>query len=85
MLHGNIPFENDEEILTGELEWFTCLNISQSAKSLVDSCLKRECMDRIAIVDILFHNWMNDYTEKCGAKRIAPVAVYQPALRPMLM
>ena len=65
MLCGNIPFENDEEILTGKLKWFTCLNISQSAKSLVESCLKKECTDRIAIVDILCHDWMNGYTEKC--------------------
>jgi len=57
MVCGDIPFEKDEQICLGKLEFRK--HISSSCQDLVRSCLKVKLLDRIELLDILKHPWMS--------------------------
>ena len=63
LLCGNIPFESDEEILKGELRWFSFLKTSESAKCLVERCLKKDSSKRSTLREIMTHPWLLGCTE----------------------
>ena len=74
LLCGNIPFESDEEILKGELSWFSFLMISKSAKCLVEVCTKKDRTKRPTLREIMTHPWFLGCTEtipihKCETKQ----------------
>ena len=74
LLCGNIPFESDEEILKGELSWFSFPKISETAKCLVEVCLKKESTKRPTLQEITTHPWLLECTEtipmhKCEIKQ----------------
>jgi len=57
MVCGDIPFEKDEQICTGKLEFRK--QVSNPCQDLVRSCLKVNLEDRIDLADIIKHPWMN--------------------------
>ena len=65
LLCGNIPFESDIDIVNGtqKIQWFPSLQISQSAKSLVEECLQANHMKRITLNCILRHPWVGRCSE----------------------
>ena len=74
LLCGNIPFESDEEILKGELSWFSFLMISNSAKCLVQVCLEKDSPKRPTLREITTQPWLLECTEtipihKCEIKQ----------------
>lgn len=56
----DIPFENDMEIIKGDLK-FDSMLISLEAKDLIKKCLNMNCEERIAFVNIKQHPWFNKY------------------------
>jgi len=56
MVCGDIPFEKDEQICTGELEFRK--QVSNPCQDLVRSCLRVKLEDRIDLADIIKHPWM---------------------------
>jgi len=63
MVCGDIPFEKDEQICLGELEFGR--QISRSCQDLVKSCLKVNLPDRIDLLEIINHPWMSS-ENVCG-------------------
>merc|ERR1711892_989741 len=59
LLCGNIPFENENEILEETLKWFSCLKLSNTARSLVEGCLHRDHTQRLSLGAILHHPWFS--------------------------
>jgi serine/threonine protein kinase len=56
MVCGDIPFEKDEQICTGILEFRK--QVSNPCQDLVRCCLKVKLEDRIDLADIIKHPWM---------------------------
>jgi len=61
MVCGDIPFEKDEQICTGKLEFRK--QVSIACQDLVRRCLRVKLEDRIDLADIIKHPWMN--SENC--------------------
>lgn len=60
MLCGDIPFENEEQILSGNLSWRNpAVRISDRARDLVRRCLAYKPDQRLTIGEILEHPWLN--------------------------
>ncbi|GAU93486.1 hypothetical protein RvY_05421 [Ramazzottius varieornatus] len=60
MLCGDIPFENEEQILSGHLSWRNpAVRISDRARDLVRRCLTFKPEQRLTIAQILEHPWLN--------------------------
>jgi len=55
MVQGDIPYEQDEQICSGELRFRKI--ITRECQSLIVSCLKQRPQDRIRLEDILRHPW----------------------------
>ena len=58
MVCGDIPFETDEEICSGDLTWRK--DISSNCVDLIKCCLTVDQTDRIDMDNILSHPWMLD-------------------------
>jgi hypothetical protein len=58
MLSGDIPFETDEEIMRGSLVWFDQLDLSETVKSLVESCLHTDQRERMSLQQLREHHWL---------------------------
>uniref|UniRef100_A0A3P9IP79 non-specific serine/threonine protein kinase n=1 Tax=Oryzias latipes TaxID=8090 RepID=A0A3P9IP79_ORYLA len=56
MVHGDIPFQDDREILLGELRLKK--DISEDCVALIKWCLSRTPEERPMLKDILAHPWM---------------------------
>jgi len=59
MVCGDIPFETDAEIKRAHVHFREALNLSDSVKDLIKSCLEVSIKDRIALEDIASHPWLN--------------------------
>ena len=59
LLFGYVPFEKDEEIIQGAngLFWYSILNISSLAKSLVEGCLHPDQAQRFTLKQVQEHPW----------------------------
>lgn len=57
MCTGDIPFESDEEIIKGRLNYR--IPISSEARDLIGSCLSYDPQDRPSLEEILQHPFMN--------------------------
>jgi len=55
MVCGNVPFLEERQIIEGKLEWVT--DVSRELQDLIESCLKHDPRERIALTDILKHPW----------------------------
>ena len=74
LLCGRIPFKSDTKILKSELSWFPFLKISETAKCLVEVCLKKDSTKRPTLQEITTHPWLLECTEtipmhKCEIKQ----------------
>merc|ERR1711915_75837 len=58
MLCGDIPFQTDQEILVGHLDWPEELSLSCEVKELVRSCLCKDQGERIRIHEVRDHSWI---------------------------
>jgi len=58
MLCGDIPFQTDQEILVGHLDWPQELSLSCEVKELVRSCLCKDYGERIRIQEVRDHSWI---------------------------
>ena len=58
MLCGDIPFETDAEIRRGAVIWFDQLDLSSSAKNLVESCLAMDHRERMTLQEVRDHPWL---------------------------
>ena len=61
MVCGDIPFESDEQICTGKLEFRK--HVSSSCQDLIRSCLEVQLEDRIDLAGIFQHPWMESETK----------------------
>ncbi len=58
MLCGDVPYETDEQIRTGDIVWKDDVKISPLAKDLIESCLRPDPDERITLSSIKNHTWM---------------------------
>ena len=63
---GDIPFESDESICSGQLHFMT--RVSHQCKDLIRACLTLCPWERIGLGQILSHAWVNydQNQEKCS-------------------
>ena len=64
MVCGDIPFENDQQIVSSNLTWFRHLELSDELKHLVSLCLCKEESKRIRLTSVEKHPWLRqEYDE----------------------
>ena len=63
MLTGDIPFENDQQILKGKINYRT--HVPAEARDLISNCLSYEASDRPTLEEILEHPFMTCIAEIC--------------------
>ena len=59
MLCGDIPFEKDDQIISGDLVWYDNVKLSQEAKNLILGCLDRNISTRLSLDQIKHHPWLS--------------------------
>ena len=71
MVCGDIPFEQDEQIIKAEVHFRYKKKVSAEVKDLIRKCLSIRPSDRPSIEDILEHPWMQagGATHKGGQRR----------------
>ena len=58
MLCGDIPYETDEQIMSGSLVWDDQLDLSETVKSLVEGCLCTDQRERMSLQQVREHHWL---------------------------
>jgi len=59
MLYGDIPFESDDQIISGDMVFYDNVGISSSAKNLISMCLDTNIATRITLEQIRQHPWLS--------------------------
>ena len=59
MVCGDIPFDNDQQIVSNNLTWFRHLDLSDELKHLVSLCLCKEESKRITLKSVEKHPWLS--------------------------
>ena len=59
MLYGDIPFESDDQIISGDMVFYDNVGISSSARNLITMCLDTNISTRITLEQIRQHSWLN--------------------------
>jgi len=59
MLYGDIPFESDDQIISGDMVFYDNVGISSSARNLITMCLDTNISTRITLEQIRQHPWLN--------------------------
>lgn len=61
MVCGDIPFEQDEQIVKAEIDFKNCKHkVSHEVQDLIKKCLSIRPSDRPTVEEILEHPWMSD-------------------------
>jgi serine/threonine protein kinase len=60
MVCGDIPFEQDEQIVRAQLSFPSKLNLSSEVKDLISQCLSLKPCERPSFEQILKHPWMSN-------------------------
>jgi len=76
MVCGDIPFEKDDQIVSGHLHFRK--HITAHCQDLISACLKVKPLDRISLSDILNHPWMK-FTEDRLIPNLVTDATSQPS------
>jgi len=63
MVCGDVPFEQDEEIMQASIHFRT--RVSHDCQDLIQKCLQIHPSDRLRLEDILQHAWMNCDLDSC--------------------
>jgi serine/threonine protein kinase len=69
MCDGNIPFNSDQEICSGRINWKS--HISADCRDLIQKCLMLDPKKRCSLQDILKHKWMQGPTQKLGPHNLS--------------
>ena len=56
MVCGDVPFETDQQISSGEIQFRT--QVSPGCEDLIRACLSKRPQDRIHLQEIHQHPWM---------------------------
>ena len=64
MLNGDIPFQNDRDILAAHVVWRR--SVSSACRNLVEACLRLDPLDRPSLSKIAAHEWIKMMTDKHG-------------------
>lgn len=69
MLTGDIPFENDVQIIRGKINYR--IHVPAEARDLIGSCLSYDAADRPTLEEILSHPFMNSNSESSSTESIS--------------
>ena len=56
MLHGDVPFANDTEILRGQPCWYR--RISEDCQDFIQQCLRLKAEERPSLAQLATHKWL---------------------------
>ncbi|PSN39037.1 Serine/threonine-protein kinase pim-3 [Blattella germanica] len=76
MVCGDVPFEQDEEIVQAAIQFR--IRLSVDCRDLIQKCLQIRPSERILLEDILKHSWMNCDLENCPDNAEALSCVIPP-------
>lgn len=87
MINGDIPFNSDNEILSGQVRFRRSV-VSQEVRNLIYNCLRQDPEERPNLVQILQHSWMKMFKKSiakvdCQASRYALSAISGPVQSPL--
>ena len=69
MLCGDIPYETDEQIMSGSLVWCDQLDLSDTVQSLVERCLCIDQRERMSLQQVRDSPWLGGDTRIISAIR----------------
>ena len=69
MLCGDIPYETDEQIMSGSPVWDDQLDLSETVKSLVEICLCTDQRERMSLQQVREHHWLTEDTKTVSVMR----------------
>jgi len=72
MVYGDIPFHNDDQILTAKLVWCPHLPLSSQLKNLISDCLSVCPYKRLNLQQVASHPWLSSASkERQSCSRIS--------------
>jgi hypothetical protein len=72
MVCGNIPYESNDQITSGELTFTDKVNISACLRVFIRSCLNISANDRIKLENLKKHPWMKYGVDLFDAEMAGP-------------